>query len=233
MLKNFGRKSFMGISRCVAALVCAAACSSAAWAVPVEFANFHLLNANQPFNYVNLGGVSGQIGAVNVPVMFDFTAQSGLPTADHAATLNIVPTLLPIPASAAGGLLSEPVSSAATLTITDNATNQNLLTMLFTGTLSGVAGGPNASITGDDNLNTVAFSSDFGTFPDPGNSYNLGLGTISSLLSIGAGGFLDSFQANISGQFTAAFDAKIPEPASVVLLVLALVWLLPLSRRRK
>src|SRR5438046_1805939 len=77
--------------RGVAALLASLWVASSALATPIEFGNFHLINASQPLSFTNNGGISATLQALNVPVVFNFTVQSGLSTVDRAATLTINP----------------------------------------------------------------------------------------------------------------------------------------------
>ena len=88
-------------------------------------------------------------------------------------------------------------------------------------------------------MNSGAYTSDFATFNSSASrSYNLGLGTLSAPLTLGAGGFLSSLIANVNGQFTVdsgGFTPNTPEPASIVLSALgALVFsALAISKRKR
>src|SRR5438309_2118079 len=80
--------------------------------------------------------------------------------------------------------------------------------LVVTGDILGRAGGPNASLSGADTTGQiVAYTSDYLTFIQPGNSYNLSLANINPVLSVGPGGFLNSFVANVNGQFSAMLVA--------------------------
>ena len=205
-------------------------------AAPVEFATFNLVTANQPFSFTN-NVLIGAFAATNVAVLFDFTAQSGLSTTDHAATLNITGSTF-IPASG-GSTLDQPVGDiqVSTLSILENSTGKNLLTVRFSGDITGAHGGTTASLAGADTAGkTVVFSSDFGTFTPPGNSYNLGLTTVNPQLSIGPGGYLNSFVSNINGSFSANFTPAapaVPEPGSIALLTGLSLTGATFLRRRK
>ena len=210
---------------------------TAARAAPIQFADFHLVNATQPLTFTNNGGVSATLQAISVPVVFNFTTQSGLPTTDHAATLTISPLPTTLPAIVAGTLLDQPIHPSLDLSITESGTGKNLLTMISTGgDLVGFSGGVTGSVSG---MNSSVYSSDFGTFNSPvSESYNLGLATLSVPLSVGPGGFLNSFAANVNGQFSVdsgGFTPKLPEPATAALFgmgALAVAALAASKRRR-
>jgi hypothetical protein len=207
---------------------------SAAQATQMEFANFHLLNANQPLSFTNNGGISGTLHALSVPVIFNFTVQSGLPTVDHTASLTINPPPTVLPAIVSGTLLDQPINPT-NFSIIENGTGKNLLTMLLAnGDLVGLNGGVNASLS---DVNTNVFSSDFATFGAPfTQSFNLGLATISVPLSVGPGGFLNSFISNVNGQFSvdsAGFTPiNVPEPASAILFGIGLLTVAAMARRK-
>ena len=233
-LTDIVRYSGAAALRCAAVLLVASLFGSTAQAVPIEFANVNLVDANQPLRFTNNGGISGTLSALNVSVTFNFTSQSGLSTADHAGTLTLnalsTPTLTP--ASAAGGLLNQPISSPITLSITENGTGKNLLTMSFTGDVVGTLGGPNASLSGAQVTGqTVVFTSDFGSFGMSNKSFIMGLATLSPPLSIGPGGFSNNFIANVNGQFSAEFT-PIPEPATVALFAVGLAGVAAAARRK-
>lgn len=207
-------------------------------ATPFQFAQFNSPNGGKSFTFTNNGGTSANIGAVNVPVTFNFTAATGLSTADRAAFLNINPVTLSStqPAVAAGALVDQPLNLTDRLTLTSgmNGTGTNFLTMIFTGDITGFLGGPGGSLLGADNNagnpRIVTYTSDFGTFVPPGNSYNLSLQDITPVLSIGPGGFLNSSVANVTGQFSANF---VPEPSSIVLCGLGIIAVVGRTAGRK
>jgi hypothetical protein len=235
MLKLADKPLLAAALRCAAALLGSVITGSAAQATPIEFADFHLLNANQSLSFTNNGGTSASITAASVPVIFDFTAQSGLSTADHNGILTISNTPTTTPASSFDGglILDQPISVLTTLSIIENGTGKDLLTMSFTGNLVGESGSPDASLLGAESSGQiVAFSSSFATFSGSSESYNLGLDTISPSLSLGAGGFLSSFAANIDGQFTAGIT-PIPEPSSAILFAIGLLLTLGALAYRK
>jgi len=190
--------------------------SAPAFAAPYQFAQFNQTAANQPFSFTNNGGTSGTLAYNSAtPVTFNFTGETGLGTFDRAATLTLTgpPTFTPgFPLG--GGFVDQPVSSPLTLKITEVG-GANLLTMVFTGDITGR--GPTGSIAGADTTGqVVTYPSDFLTFVQPGNSYQLGLDTINPGLSLGPGNFLNSFISNIQGQFSSNTVA-VPAPTSVIL----------------
>jgi hypothetical protein len=189
-----------------------------------NFANFTDISGTRPFSFTNNGGASGIISTTSVPINFNFTAPTGLSTAGRPATLTISGSTL-TPAVVVGTAIDQPITTS-TLSITENSTGKDLLSMTFTGAIIGASGGPNAQLAGADTSGTVTFTSDYLTFTPPGNSYALSLAAMSPTLSIGPGSFLSTFAADITGQFTAN---AIPEPLTLGLFALAPLALL---RRR-
>jgi hypothetical protein len=225
----FRRKTFMKGKR-IAAVVLAAVLGLAysAGASAYNFAVFNETSANKPFSLTN-NVTSASLGYSSAtPVSFDFTAPTGLSTADRLATLTITTNASATPATTSGGLISEAISPAVTFTFTENSTGKNLLTATISGLLEGTANGPSASLTGAASLgDTVTFTSDYLTFNTPGgNSAAMSLSGVNPALSIGAGGFLNSFVADLSGSFVAS---AVPEPGTIALVLCA--GLLTIRRR--
>jgi hypothetical protein len=223
-----------------AAVVASLMIGTVAQAALFQFGNFHLINANQPLTFTNNAPTaSATLQAISVPVVFNFTTQSGLPTLDRNATLTINPIgTLPttLPAVVAGALLDQPINPL-TFSIIENGTSKNLLTMSVTsGDLVGLSGSVSGSLGG---TKTNVFTSDYATFSSSASeAFNLGLGTVNPPLSVAANGFLNSFVANVNGQFsadTAGFTPKVPEPASAALAsvgILSVTVVTALKRRR-
>ena len=184
-MKAFSRShvSLRALAGAIASIVTVAATSSAL-AAPAAFADFTLVTADQPFHFTNNGGTGANIQVSNAAVLFDFTTESGLPTGDHAGFLNITPvggvsTFTP---ASGGTTIVQPIDQAEQLTLTSgtNGTGTNYLTLLFSGRLSGTGGAASANLSGSDGTSdTVTYTSDFGTFSSTGNSYNLGLSSLS------------------------------------------------------
>lgn len=224
----------LGLGLAVALLMATATAQAAS----VPFAQFQQTTGS-PVNFTNSGGALGTLtlSPPAVPVTFNFLGTSGLPTADRAAVMTLNALSL-TPATNAGGVLVQPINGPANaITFTEVGTGKNLLTMIFTGNILGFAGSSNAQLSGDLALgNTVIYTSDYLTFGGPGSneaSYLIGLPQVTPALSIGAGGFLNSFSANAFGSFSSGI-AFVPEPASVVMMgsgAALPLWLL--LRRRK
>jgi hypothetical protein len=209
-------------------------------AAPITFANFNETVSNTPFAFTNNGGTSGTISYNSAtPITFNFTAPTGLSTADRTATLSISagPSTFTPGFPLGAGVLDQPISNLVTLKITEVGgpnPGANLLTMMFTGDITGRAGGSIASLQGADNTGQVViFSSDLLTFAQPGNSYILGLSQITPGLSLGAGNFLNSFLANINGQFSANIIAGVPAPTSVAMFGTGIVAASVLTLRQR
>jgi hypothetical protein len=188
-----------------------------------NFADFTELTGTRPFSFTNNGGTSGTISATSVPVTFNFTTPTGLPTTDRPATLTISTAGGPSTTTPAtsGTNDDQPINILTTLTITENSTGNKLLGMSFTGDILGKSSSPSAQLSGADTTGqTVTFTSDFLNFTAPGNSYAVSLASMNPALSIGPGGFLNSFLADLNGQFSGN-AAAVPEPATVGLLGLA------------
>jgi hypothetical protein len=217
-------------------------------AAAYNFATFTETSSSQPFSFINNDGGNDAViivGAVpvlgiGVDVTFNFTAGTGLSTADHDASLAIFTgggpsTGTPV-STLSNGLVDQPIAGYTLLRLTDGATGKNLLTMNFNGDLVGRPGTPSAFLSGSDSgpvpagseSALVEFTSDFLTFQG-GNSYGLSLAAITPDLSVGPGGFLNSFTADLTGQFSGNATA-VPEPASLG--VLGLIALTLVRRRR-
>ncbi len=185
---------------------------------PYNFANFSEPGGNLPFTWTDNGGTSGSFSALSIPIEFTFTTPTGLSTVAHAATLSIS-GVTSTTAISAGGFDIQPLNSTETLTVTDNVTGKNLLSMSFTGSLIGFANGPNGSAQGGDiSGQVVSFTSDYLHFTTPGDSYSIALNNVTPVLSIGPGGFLNSFASDLSGLFSGNATA-VPEPATGLIFV--------------
>jgi len=232
---------WVGASLALAALAIAA--QSPAQAAPAPFAQFTQAQNGTPFQFSN-NTTNGTLGITSVTTPVNFNFVSGPDTSSHAATLSLTAvtnapaTSTPI---AGSNFLDQAVNGAGNpnsdvLTITDNATGKILLSMVFTGDIAGFQNDSTGQLSGNTARgNTVTFSSDFGTFAAGANSYALGLTSINPVLSIGPGGFLNSFVSSLSGSFRSSFQpaGAVPEPASVAMFGTGLFATAVLASQRK
>jgi len=214
------------------ALVALAAVGPApAMAAALQFATFSQTTGN-PFQFTNNGGSSGSISGV-AQVKFNFTALAGQNTADRDATVTFTGTAV-TPAVSGAGLAVQPINGANTIKIIENSTGLNLLTVVYNGSISGFLGSSNASLSSDTATgNIIAYYSDYLTlFNGNPASFLVGLPTVTPPLSIGPGGFLNSFTSNALGSFSGTFNA-VPAPTSMAMFGTGIVATLALAKRRK
>lgn len=145
-----------------------------------------------------------------------YASLNGLTTDPIAATLTL--TSQAAGNSIVGGGLALQQLQAISITITANTPVNglsNLLTMsLSTGKLFGTDGGAAATLQGSEvSGDTVTFSSDF-VNTDGQNSYNISITGANPNFSQGSNNFIQAFDANATGSFTAS--VVIPEPASIL-----------------
>ncbi|MFO0950512.1 MAG: hypothetical protein U0835_05045 [Isosphaeraceae bacterium] len=162
---------------------------------------------------------------------------------DRLATVSVLaftpgqPTTT-VPSAAAGSLIDQPLNNQTIIRFTGATgtadAGKNLLTMIFTGDIVGFSGSPTASLLGSKaSGQTVIFSSDFINFaPQLGNAYSFSLLNITPALSMGAGGFLNSFVSNIGGQFSSDI-VVVPQPTSVAMFGTGIMATLVLASRRR
>jgi hypothetical protein len=213
-----GVRRWLVASVALAVLGAAPACVRAG---TVQFASFQS-TGNSPFTFSNTttpgNNATSATFSATTEVTFNFAAGLGLDPTDRAATLTLFGTTSQ-PVNTGFGFASQPINGPASLTIVENATGNLLLSMTFTGQLAGQLGGPNANLTGSYDIgDTVVFAShdlSFGASSPTGwagNSYSLGLPTVSPLLATN-GNFLNGFNSNINGYFV----ASVPQPTSLVM----------------
>ena len=229
---------WVGASLALAALAMTA--QSPAQAAPASFAQFTQAAAGTPFSFTN-NTTSASLGITTVTTAVNFNFLSGPDTTSHAATLTLTAvTNTPATSTPIAGStyidqgINDPSSDV--LKITDNATGKTLLSLTFTGDLLGFQNDSTGQLSGNTARgNTVTYSSDYGTFAAGANSYAMGLTSINPVLSIGPGGFLNSFVSSVNGSFRGTFQptGAVPEPASVAMFGTGLIATAVLASQRK
>ena len=196
-------------------------------AAAVQFATFQQTTGN-PFHF---DGATGDFTGVS-QTKFNFTAATGLSTVDRNATITLTSQALG-PVVSVAGVLVQGIGGANVMTITENSTGLNLMTVVFHGNLVGLAGSSNASLSADTATgNIVNFYSDYlGIFTGDPASFLIGLPTVTPSLSAG-GTYLNTFTSNASGSFSATFNA-VPAPTSMAMFGTGIVATLALAKRRK
>lgn len=214
LLMRFTRR---GIGLLVA-LGAVAAIAAPAQAAPVEFAKFVFLTGSD-FSFTNNGGTNGTLGSGTNTVQFSFTDANGNATQTFTATVAFSGTTT-TPAGTVMGTVDQPINQSSSIVFTDTASGKNLLTVTYTGDLVGQVNTNNINLQSSSNVNTLTYSSAFlaSTFFNNPQNFLINLPTDgSSAISVGPGGFLNSFIAsNAQGQFFTSV-ATVPEPASLVM----------------
>jgi hypothetical protein len=218
---------------------------------PVTFAQVLEASSNgdaNVFNYTN-NGTSATFGTtVGATVSAEFTFESGAGAVPldlagvQDATITLTSSTSSAVASAFGGTFADEKiggtpGSVNTLTITretpaaeGTGSRTNLLTVTFTGDLTGFVGGATASLSGGTSLqNTVIYSSDFLSFADAQNEdFNVALSSWAPLITppSGLGINMNNFFNSATAAGVATFDVQtsssgIPEPASLPTAALA------------
>jgi hypothetical protein len=93
-MRIFIRQQVLKALATIAAVVAMLLVAAASQAAPIGLGNFHLINATQPLNFTNNAVISGSLSAISVPVVFNFTTQSGLSTRAIRIRVGIMRDLL-------------------------------------------------------------------------------------------------------------------------------------------
>ena len=226
--------------------------SAVSHAAPITFASFSDKAASQFVFTNNLAtgtAASASFSSVSNAINFSFTSVPGLDAALQGvqnAHLTYSPSKTTAPANRSDDDLdSQPMNSTTIISIvrdTAYKTLTNLLTVTFS------AGTKRLTIRGDDGGNSlteaagtgsgqsVAFTSDFLSFSGSTTAKDIALAFtgLSSPLAINANGFLNSFTATGSGNFSAdPLPVTVPEPGSYAMLLAGLGLMGVALRSRK
>jgi hypothetical protein len=152
------------------------------------------------------------------------------------ATITLTSTAETV-ATFAGPFLSQPIDGATdTLTFTRVSDNANLLTVTFTGNITGFDGDNSATLSSNTAFgDTLTYTSAFLDFSGTtSRSMGLNLAGIDPVFTQSGNGFLDSFTTDLTGGFASSpTPTVVPEPASIVLFGLGAIGLFIAARRRR
>jgi hypothetical protein len=197
------------------AIVVAAGLMLAASAHAQTFAEFDEAGGTNPFTFTN-GGTSASFSAAT-QVNFQFLLP-GDPLGLQAATMTLTSTAVTQSQVAFLGpfeLMDQPIDGATnTLTFTRNSDGANLLTVSFTGDITGFYNDVSAALSGDTaSGNTVTYTSDFINFSaTTDRSLQLQLSGIDPAFTQNSDGFADNFTATATGGFSATGFSVTPVP---------------------
>ncbi len=189
-------------------------------------------SGTEPFTFTN----NGTSATFSGTVMGNFTfLLPGLPTGPQSVTITLTSTALN-PATAAGPFLFQPIDGGMnTISFTRVSDGANLLTVTFTGTMSGFDGDNSATLGANTAFgDTVNFSSDFLDFSAT-TARNMSLTeSLDPAYTQNANGFLDDFTADLTGGFSATPNPLVvPEPGSIALVSVGALGLIACGRRRR
>lgn len=222
-------------------------CAAPAFASTITFAQFSQAVAGNQFTFTNntAGGFSTFTASVPVNFEFLFPGLSGDLTGPQAATLTMT-AVTTVPAQSINipfAFLAQPFNVLSTLAIVRNApatlgdnSRTNLLTVDFTGFITGAPGAGSGNLNGDTAIGTtVNYSSDFLDFSNTSaRNFALSFSSITPALAID-GSFLRSFSTAGTGTFASnplPLITAIPEPGTMAALGMGLA-LMGVMRRRK
>jgi hypothetical protein len=142
-------EKIMGVRTVLGGMLMIGPAVGAARGAAYNFAVFTDLSGSRPFSFSRVnGGLSAIITTSSIsssssaPVTFDFTTPTGLNSGPRAATLTITGSASTQVSDNPPLLRDQPITTAA-LSITENSTGKNLLSMTFTGILAGIVTSPN------------------------------------------------------------------------------------------
>jgi uncharacterized repeat protein (TIGR01451 family) len=180
----------------------------------MTFGEFSQRAAGSDFSFTNNGGTSGSFntGTGGSAVLFTLENIVGSLPADLQGSQNahvFLTSSTTTPATPSGTDLNQPLDTVSTLRVVrdtpaaeGSGNRTNLLTVQFTGTISGAAGGDSAILSGGSAGDTVTFTSDFLDFSSATErDLTLSHSSLLPSLTLGPGGFLADFTASGVGNF--------------------------------
>ena len=230
-LKNNKNSFKMRVATYLAALACLFFGSlQSAQGQSVTIAQFFERNGTQDFRFTNNGGASGTFDTVPAgsPILFVYQNIVGLDpslTSPQNATLTILPSTTTAPASLSTNTLLQSLNQTTVIRVLRDTpapvgVGRGARTNLLTATIS--MGTATPQINGTDTGNsagfnvttpdhTITYTSDFLTFSmTTGRNLGVTLSSVTPVLALGLGGFLQTFTGAGAGTFASS-------PAPIVL----------------